>query len=220
MHEDLIEEGETASLNRVARLMAVQGLQGWPRRKRRGPRGARAMTPVGVNNLLERDFVAVEPETKWVTDITRIKAQQGKLFLCIVLDLFDQRVVGWSMHDRQERQMVIRGVRMATWQRQGHHSVILHFDRGSQFRSDDDQHYLSGNSLICSMSAVGHCGDNAACEGFFGLPSVSESIEPATPHWMPHAQMCLTPSSDAIIQGCGEGSPGKIRKLQLFYNRP
>lgn len=25
------------------------------------------------------------------------------------------------------------------------------------------------NGLICSMSAVGHCDDNAACEGFFGL---------------------------------------------------
>ena len=28
---------------------------------------------------------------------------------------------------------------------------------------------LKRNTLICSMSAVGHCGDNAACEGFFGL---------------------------------------------------
>ena len=29
--------------------------------------------------------------------------------------------------------------------------------------------YLLANALVCSMSAVGHCGDNAACEGFFGL---------------------------------------------------
>jgi len=28
---------------------------------------------------------------------------------------------------------------------------------------------LLANALVCSMSAVGHCGDNAACEGFFGL---------------------------------------------------
>ena len=31
------------------------------------------------------------------------------------------------------------------------------------------QRYLSGNDLVSSMSAVGHCGDNAACEGFFGM---------------------------------------------------
>ena len=72
----------------------------------------------GRFNLLERDFTALEPETKWVTDITEIKTGQGKLYLCIVLDLFDQRIVGWSMHHRQDRQMVIRAVQMAVWQRQ------------------------------------------------------------------------------------------------------
>lgn len=34
MHEDLGYEGETASLNRVARLMAANGLFGIPQRKR------------------------------------------------------------------------------------------------------------------------------------------------------------------------------------------
>ncbi len=58
---------------------------------------------------------------------------------------------------------------MAVWQRQEQHPLILHSDRGSQFRSGDYQDYLAANGLLCSMSAVGHCGDNAACEGFFGL---------------------------------------------------
>jgi len=169
MREDLVDEGETASVNRVARLMASDGLQGWPRAKRRGQRGRPALTPVGVDNLLERDFTALEPETKWVTDITELKTGEGKLYLCIVLDLFCHRVVGWSMHHRQDRQMVIRAVQMAVWQRQDSHPVILHSDRGSQFRSGDYQDYLASNALQCSMSAVGHCGDNAACEGFFGL---------------------------------------------------
>lgn len=66
-------------------------------------------------------------------------------------------------------QMVIRAVQMAVWQRQGSASLILHSDRGSQFRSGDDQNYLESNALVCSMSAVGHCGDNAACERFFGM---------------------------------------------------
>lgn len=168
MHEDLAAEGESASLNRVARLMAADGLQGWPRKKRRGQRGQPGLAPPGVRNWLERDFTALEPETKWVTDITEIKTGEGKLYLCIVLDLFDHRVVGWSMHHRQDRQMVIRAVQMAVWQRQGNEPVILHSDRGSQFRSGDYQSYLKDNGLVCSMSAVGHCGDNAACEGLFG----------------------------------------------------
>ncbi len=169
MHEDLTDAGETASKNRVARLMAADGLQGWPRKKKRGQRGKPGLSPPGVQNLLERDFVALEPETKWVTDITEVSTSEGKLYLCVVIDLFSKLVLGWSMHHRQDRQMVIRAVEMAIWQRQGGWSVILHSDRGSQFRSGDYQRFLKQNTLLCSMSAVGHCGDNAACEGFFGM---------------------------------------------------
>lgn len=87
----------------------------------------------------------------------------------MVLDLYSKLVIGWSMHHRQDRQMVIRAVKMAIWQRQGDWSVILHSDRGSQLSSADYQRFLNRNTLVCSMSAVGHCGDNAAREGFFGL---------------------------------------------------
>lgn len=65
--------------------------------------------------------------------------------------------------------MVICVVEMAIWQCQGVWSVILHSDRGSQFRSGDYQKFLKRNNLTYSMSAVGHCGDNAACADFFGM---------------------------------------------------
>ncbi|ONM45298.1 transposase [Halopseudomonas pachastrellae] len=168
MHEDLAAEGVAASLNRVARLMAKHGIQGGGRRKR-GRLGRASNRPLGIQNHLERDFSALEPDTKWVTDITEISTQEGKLFLCVVLDLFSKLIVGWSMHHLQDRLMVIRAVQMAAWQRQGETPVILHSDRGSQFTSGDYQRYLGSNHLVSSMSAVGHCGDNAACEGFFGM---------------------------------------------------
>jgi putative transposase len=169
MHEDLVAEGVSTSLNRVARLMATHDIQGWPRKKR-GRGGRQTYRPPGIRNHLKRNFSALEPNTKWVTDITEIPTQEGKLFLCVVLDLFSKLIVGWSMHHRQDhRYMVIRAVEMAVWQRQGQAPVILHSDRGSQFTSGDYQRYLGGNRLVSSMSAVGHCGDNAACEGFFGV---------------------------------------------------
>jgi putative transposase len=69
MQEDLAAEGETASLNRVARLMAANGIAGWPRKKKRR-QGRPELRPVEARNL---DFTALEPETKWVTDITEIR---------------------------------------------------------------------------------------------------------------------------------------------------
>lgn len=134
MHEDLVAEGESASLNRIARVMAADELQGWPRKK--GKRQGRANhRPDGISNLLERDFTALEPETKWVTDNTEIGTQEGKLYPCVVLDLFNKVVVGWAMHDRQDRHMVIRAVEMAVWQRQEASEVIMHSDPGCQFTS-------------------------------------------------------------------------------------
>ena len=192
MQEDLVDEGEVISLNRVARLMAADGLQGWPRKKRRGQRGQSGLAPPDVRNWLERDFTTLEPETKWVTDITEIKTDEGKLYLCIVLDLFDHRVVGWSMHHRQDRQMVIRAVQMAVWQRQGGEPVILHSDRGSQFRSSDYQNYLAAHALVCSMSAVGHCGEReepalgAQC-GVRGLLRTAQA-RVRLPHEVPDAR--------------------------------
>jgi putative transposase len=168
MHEDLLDEGRRVSLNRVARIMAVNGIQGWPRKKGKG-RKRQAARPTGLKNHLERNFIALEPESKWVTDITEVATKEGKLYLCVVLYLFGKLVLGWSMHHRQDRHMVVRAVEMAVWQRQEKHELILHSDRGSQYTSGDYQRVLKRNSLISSMSAVGHCGDNAACEGFFGV---------------------------------------------------
>lgn len=168
MSEDLREEGEAVSLNRVARIMAANKLQGWPRKKGRGYKRD-AIRPQGVEDHLRRDFLATEPETKWVTDITELTSDEGKLYLCVVLDLYAKVVVGWSMQIRQDRQMVMRAIEMALGQRENTAPVILHSDRGSQFTSADYQRLLKRHGLVSSMSRVGHCGDNAACEGFFGL---------------------------------------------------
>ena len=168
MHEELTDEGETASRNRIARLMARDGLQGIPQRKQ-WRRKASGVRPAFVRNHLERDFKATEPNTKWVTDITYIRTAEGWLYLCVVIDLYGGKVVGWSMSTTQDRQLVLQAVLMACWQRPDREPVILHSDRGTQFTSYEYQEFLEDHHLTLSMSAVGHCGDNAPAEGFFGM---------------------------------------------------
>ena len=112
MHEVLTYEGETASRNRIARLMARNGLYGIPQR-RQWRRKRSGIRPAYVRNHLERDFTATEPNTKWVTDITYIHTAGGWLYLCVVVDLYGGKVVGWSMSTTQDRQLVLRAVLMA-----------------------------------------------------------------------------------------------------------
>jgi len=91
MHELLTDRGEAASRNRIARLMAGDGLFGIPqgrrwRSKRSGVRSA------FVRNHLERGFSANEPNSKWVIDITYIHTAEGWLYLCVVVDLYAGQV--------------------------------------------------------------------------------------------------------------------------------
>jgi putative transposase len=86
-----------------------------------------------------------------------------------VKDLYSDVVVGWSMGHRQTRELVIQAVLMALWQREARSPVALHSDRGCQFTSCEYQCFLKGHNLVCSMSALGSCADNAAMEGFFGI---------------------------------------------------
>ena len=104
-----------------------------------------------------------------MTDITYIGTSEGWLYLSAVKDLCTNEIVGWSMSHRQDRELVIQAVLMALWQRQDRSPVILHSDRGCQFTSGEYQRFLKGHNLICSMSAVGSCADNASMEGFFGM---------------------------------------------------
>ena len=166
--EELRYAGESCGKHRVARLMRRSGLQGIPQRRRWKKRSP-GQRPVDVQNHMARDFTAEAPNTKWVTDITYIRTAERWLYLCVVLDLHSGIVVGWSMSHRQERQLVIQAVLMALWQRTDRWPVILHSDRGCQFTSNEYQRFLTDHNLICSMSGVGSCADNAAAEGFFGI---------------------------------------------------
>lgn len=166
--DDLHDEGEHCSPNRVGRLMHRAGLRGIPQKKR-WLKKASGTRPSQIQNHLAREFAASVPNRKWATDITFVRTAEHWLYLCVVIDLYSRLVVGWSMSAVQDRQLVLQAVLMALWQREDHSPVILHSDRGCQFTSDDYQRFLNGHNLTCSMSAVGSCADNALVEGFFGM---------------------------------------------------
>lgn len=166
--EELRYNGESCSLNRVARLMQANAIKGIPSRKQWRIRKS-GQRPDNIINHLERDFTAEASNAKWVTDVTYIRTGEGWLYLAIVVDLFHGQVIGWSMSHRMERQLVIQAVLMALWQKQSEGAVILHSDRGSQYTSHEYQRFLEDHNIVSSMSAVGSCYDNAAAESFFGL---------------------------------------------------
>ncbi len=168
LHDDLRDQGETCSENRVARLAGLAGIAAQIGYKRRPGRygGKPAMT---AENTLGRQFDVASPDTVWVTDITYIKTLEGWLYLAVVIDLFSRRVVGWSMQSRITTDLALQALLMAVWRRKPKQRVMIHSDQGSQFTSREWQSFLRQHNLDASMSRRGNCHDNAVAESFFQL---------------------------------------------------
>ncbi|MGH8572910.1 MAG: IS3 family transposase [Gammaproteobacteria bacterium] len=164
---DLAEWGETASENRVARLMGKHGIRARPKRRRlSGDTGVRPEHAIAAN-LLDRDFAATAPNQKWVADFTYVWTAEGWLYVAVVLDLFSRRVVGWSMSAQMTAQLVVDALIMAIWRRGRPRELLHHSDQGSQYTAEEFQRLLAAHGIQCSMSRRGDCWDNAAMESFF-----------------------------------------------------
>lgn len=120
------------------------------------------------DDLVARNFGANELDTKWLTDITEHRTDEGKLYLCAIKDVYSNRIVGYSIDDRMTASLAVSALRNAVALRSPM-GTILHSDRGSQFRSRVFVQELKRHGLIGSMGRVGACGDNAAMESFFAL---------------------------------------------------
>lgn len=65
-------------------------------------------------NLLDRNFTTESPSKAWVSDITYIKTGQGWLYLTAIMDLYDRKIIGWSMGTSlKASQTVVPAWRMA-----------------------------------------------------------------------------------------------------------
>ena len=96
---DLRDGGEKVSKKTVEASMARQGLQGRPRKARRGlTRSDKRAAP--IPDLLRRDFTAAAINEKWVGDFKQINTDEGPVFLATVEDLFSRRMLGFAQSDR------------------------------------------------------------------------------------------------------------------------
>jgi putative transposase len=118
-------------------------------------------------NLLQREFTAHAPNTKWVTDTKAVETAEGWLYLAVILDLFSRMVVGWAMAATEDSELTKLALRMAIAQRHPGSDLLHHSDRGTEFTSERYQAVLRELGIEISMSRTANCWDNAAMESFF-----------------------------------------------------
>jgi transposase InsO family protein len=181
VHAALHRQGIRCSRKRVARLMRQAGLRSRRRPKRRvRTTDSRHDRPVAPN-LLQRDFRADAPNTKWVGDIVGIWTDEGWLYLAALLDTYSRFIVGWAMSVSRDEALVTDALRMALARRNVPKTahLIQHTDRGSQYTAEAYLALLKQHGIQVSMSDKGDPYDNAMMESFFStLRAELTDLEP------------------------------------------
>jgi putative transposase len=165
---ELNARGIKISKPTVARMMKQMNLRVRRKRKFRSTTDSKHNYRI-VPNRLKRNFFSSGRGQVWVSDITYIETRAGWIYLTIILDLYDRKVVGWSISKRlTTRATVIPAWHMATINRPITKQLVFHSDRGAQYACDEFAFLLENHPNVTrSMSRKGDCWDNAVAESFF-----------------------------------------------------
>ena len=172
--KDLIKSGKLCSLKRVARLMRKNNLVSKIKRRKFKNKMGSVPEDEACPNIVNRNFTPDKPNQIFVTDITYIESEIGWIYLCVFIDLFSRKVVGWSVSDNMKTAMVLEALAMACRNRLPEKGLVIHSDQGSQYGSKEYKSFLERHGFVQSMSRRGNCWDNACAETFFKTLKIEE----------------------------------------------
>ena len=151
----------------VRKVMVQIGLIHKPRRKPNGITKADRLAQKS-DDLLRRDFYADRPLKKAVTDMSEVKAKDGKLYVSAIFDCFDLMPLGIAIEDNMRASLCCHTLENANKSYPDIKGCIIHSDRGSQYTSEEYRAAVKKYGIIQSMnSAGGRCHDNARCESMW-----------------------------------------------------
>lgn len=121
-----------------------------------------------VDNVLNRNFIVDQPSKVWVSDITYIHTKEDFLYLTSVIDLYDRKMIGWSLSNTMStEETTLAAWKMAIKNRNVQEGMIFHSDRGVQYANSKFANTITSYKVVRSMSRKGNCWDNAVAESFF-----------------------------------------------------
>jgi len=152
-----VEHGLSCSENRVARLMAKNGLQARYKAAFRPKTTTQDPTQKASPNILANTEPPSAPGQVCVSDITYIATREGWLYLAVVIDLYSRAVVGWSVAETMHTFLVTSALAKAMSNLPQGTRPLFHSDRGCQYTSKAFRKVIALYGLPQSMSTKGYC---------------------------------------------------------------
>ncbi|TAH59672.1 MAG: IS3 family transposase [Fermentimonas caenicola] len=147
---------------KVLRIMQENNIQSIIRRKKY----KRPEKTFVKENILNRDFKASKPGEKFVTDITYMPTRYKMIYLCTIIDLFNNEPVVWNISNSQDKNISLDAIKELSKKYDLRNSII-HSDQGIHYTNKDYVNLLKSLEVRQSMSRKGNCWDNAKAECFF-----------------------------------------------------
>lgn len=153
---------------KVKKIMKILGIKGKQEKKFRIATTDSNHDESIAPDLLKREFRQEEKDRVWVSDVTYIECLLGWKYLCVIIDLYSRKVVGWTLSDSNDSKLITDTITKAIYNRNPGKGLIFHSDRGSNYCSKEVRKLLANNKIRRSNSRKGNCWDNAVAESFFG----------------------------------------------------
>lgn len=120
-------------------------------------------------NLLKDRPLPEEVDKIYVGDISYLPCTSKRwLYVNVWIDLFSRRIVGWKVGEYMDDQIVVLSLQTALEKRKVGKELIVHSDRGGQYRAKTFKQLLRQWGCIQSMSDPDIVYDNAFSESLFG----------------------------------------------------
>jgi putative transposase len=170
IHQELKFQGIVVSENTVAKYMSELRLDARLKKKFRvQTTDSKHSHPIAPRlfKVENENALPKSPGKILAGDITYLRYGDKFLYLAVVLDLFNREVVGWSMGDSLETNLVLKALDSAILNTGPDAEIIFHSDRGSQYASEAYRNFLKNKDIKPSMSRKGNCYDNSYVESWF-----------------------------------------------------
>lgn len=118
-------------------------------------------------NYVNQQFMATRPNEIWISDVTQIRINDETYFICIILDLYARRVVGYKIGPKNSTQLIKSCFKSAWETRSPGDGLILHTVRGGNYRAKAFTDYMFKLNVTHSYSRPHVPYDNSVAESFF-----------------------------------------------------
>ena len=118
-------------------------------------------------NYLNQEFDPDAPNKVWVSDITYFKCNEKSYYICVIIDLYARKVIGYKVGKKNSTQLIKTTLKQAYESRLPDPSLIFHSDRGSNYCSKTLNDYVKSLGIVRSFSRPYVPYDNSVIESFF-----------------------------------------------------